>query len=524
MFTLGGSEKRLRRILVSRNTYTQNGVQVISSRVNTSSFRGLKTLRVQLFVVLVLVAIIFTGIIYWVAKYTFARESYSELSESLKAQTEVLITNIEHIDYFNTEKIINSQWQLNNCVAILQSSNKEQIVLVQGNDVLYNSEEAVSENSISNAAKTTVTETFSDNVIEKLSEAYEQKNTIVFEANKKVYCIAPYKASNYTREDACYVVLVVEQVGMLRQHTIVMDTILATSIILCGIILIFALFFSSHVVKPLKELVSNISRITDGYLGETLTIKSYPEVEDVVDTINHMTTKLENLESSRQEFVSNVSHELKTPITSIKVLADSLLQQEDAPAELYREFLVDINAEIERENKIITDLLSLVKMDKTSGKLNISNVNINDLCEQILKRIKPIAAERNIELVFESYRPVMAEVDEVKLSLAVNNLIENAVKYNYDNGWVRVSLNSYHKFFYIKVSESGVGIPEDEQDNVFERFYRVDKARSRETGGTGLGLAITRNSILMHRGAIKIYSKEKEGTTFTVRIPLVYIS
>ena len=104
----------------------------------------------------------------------------------------------------------------------------------------------------------------------------------------------------------------------------------------------------------------------------------------------------------------------------------------------------------------------------------------------------------------------IAEVDEVKLSLAVNNLIENAVKYNYDNGWVRVSLNSDHKFFYIKVSDSGVGIPEDEQDNVFERFYRVDKARSRETGGTGLGLAITRNSILMHRGAIKIYSKEKE--------------
>ena len=184
--------------------------------------------------------------------------------------------------------------------------------------------------------------------------------------------------------------------------------------------------------------------------------------------------------------------------------------------------LSDINAEIERENKIITDLLSLVKMDKTAGELNISSININELLEQILKRIKPIAAERHIELIFESYRAVMAEVDEVKLSLAVNNLIENAVKYNYDNGWVRVSLNADHKFFYIKVSDSGVGIPADEQENVFERFYRVDKARSRETGGTGLGLSITRNAILMHRGAIKIYSKEKEGTTFTVRIPLNY--
>ena len=292
------------------------------------------------------------------------------------------------------------------------------------------------------------------------------------------------------------------------------------AIVVWVLLLVFAFFYSGKVIKPLQKLLVYIERVTEGFMDERVTLKSYREIDDVVDAINHMTTKLETLENSRQEFVSNVSHELKTPITSIKVLADSLLQQEDAPAELYREFLSDINAEIERENKIITDLLSLVKMDKTAGELNISSININELLEQILKRIKPIAAKRQIELIFESYRPVMAEVDEVKLSLAVNNLIENAVKYNYDNGWVRVSLNADHKFFYIKVSDSGVGIPADEQENVFERFYRVDKARSRETGGTGLGLSITRNAILMHRGAIKIYSKEKEGTTFTVRIPL----
>ena len=156
--------------------------------------------------------------------------------------------------------------------------------------------------------------------------------------------------------------------------------------------------------------------------------------------------------------------------------------------------------------------------------MNISSVNINELLEQILKRLKPIAAKRNIELIFESFRPVLAEIDEVKLSLAISNLVENAIKYNYDDGWVRVSLNADHKFFYIKVIDSGVGIPEDVQDHIFERFYRVDKARSRETGGTGLGLSITRNAILMHRGAIKVYSKEKEGTTFTVRVPLNYIA
>ena len=174
--------------------------------------------------------------------------------------------------------------------------------------------------------------------------------------------------------------------------------------------------------------------------------------------------------------------------------------------------------------QIINDLLSMVKLDKNSAQMIISNISINELLEQLLKRLRPIAAKRNIELIFESFRPVMADVDDVKLSMAFNNLIENAIKYNYDEGWIRVTLNADHKFFYVTVQDSGVGIPEELQNNVFERFYRVDKARSRETGGTGLGLSITRSVILLHRGSIKLYSKEKEGTTFTVRIPLNYIA
>lgn len=289
-------------------------------------------------------------------------------------------------------------------------------------------------------------------------------------------------------------------------------------------ILCLAFIYAKLISGSLRKVVNSINHITDGYMNETVSINGFTEVEQISESFNRMMNKLQKLEASRQEFVSNVSHELKTPITSIKVLSDSLLMQEDVPVELYREFLNDITEEIERENKIINDLLSLVKLDKTASEMNIAAISINELLEQILKRLRPIAAKRNIELVFESFRPVVAEVDEVKLSLAINNLIENAIKYNYDDGWVRVSLNADHKFFYIKVLDSGVGIPEDAQDNIFERFYRVDKARSRETGGTGLGLSITRNAVLMHRGAIKVYSKEHEGTTFTVRIPLNYIA
>ncbi|MEF9946049.1 MAG: HAMP domain-containing sensor histidine kinase [Lachnospiraceae bacterium] len=297
--------------------------------------------------------------------------------------------------------------------------------------------------------------------------------------------------------------------------------VIQTTIIV--VLLIVACFIASILVRPFGRITKVIEDVTEGYDDDNLHENAYTETKLISDAFNKMLGRLKVVDDSRQEFVSNVSHELKTPLTSMKVLADSLLTQPDAPVELYQEFMGDITEEIERENKIINDLLSLVKMDKTAAGVNIKAENINDVVERILKRLRPIAAARNIEVVFESFRPVTAEVDEVKLSLALSNLVENAIKYNSEDGWVHVSLNADHKYFYIKVADSGMGIPKEEQEHIFERFYRVDKSHSREIGGTGLGLAITRNAIVVHRGAIKVFSEEGEGTTFTVRIPLNYI-
>lgn len=292
---------------------------------------------------------------------------------------------------------------------------------------------------------------------------------------------------------------------------------------IAAVIVLVAFLLADQFVKPVKRMVIAFDRVSQGYMDEELQIRGFTEIDRVGEATGKMLARLKALDASRQEFVSNVAHELKTPITSMKVLADSLLSQEEVPNELYKEFMVDIADEIDRESKIITDLLSLMKLDKSAADLNISSIDMNGLLELILKRLRPIAKIRNIELVFESFRQVTAEIDEVKLTLALSNLVENAIKYNYDDGWVKVSLNADHKYFYVKVSDSGVGIPEDAQDMVFERFYRVDKARSRETGGTGLGLSITKNIILMHNGAIRLFSREKEGTTFTVRVPLRHI-
>lgn len=293
--------------------------------------------------------------------------------------------------------------------------------------------------------------------------------------------------------------------------------------ILIVLMIIFAALYADMLSKPMRRLSREIDRLSNGNMDGEVAVRGYTELENISSSFNKMLSRAKKLEGSRQEFVSNVSHELKTPMASMKVLADALLEQPDADIEMYKEFMIDINNEIERENKIINDLLSLVRLDKKTGVMNTSLVDLNELLEQILKRLGPIAKKKNVELVFESFRAVKAEVDEVKISLALSNLIENAIKYNVEDGFVRVSLNADHKFFFVKVSDSGIGIPEEYQDQIFERFYRVDKARSRGTGGTGLGLSITKNVILMHHGEIRLYSKEDEGTTFTVRIPLSFI-
>ena len=286
----------------------------------------------------------------------------------------------------------------------------------------------------------------------------------------------------------------------------------------------FSVFLADRMVRPIHKITGAIENVTEGYSDDVLHVDTFTETRQLSEAFNKMLGRLKMLDESREEFVSNVSHELKTPMTSMKVLADSLLEQDNVPVEMYQEFMQDIAKEIDRENQIITDLLSLVKMDRSGQTMNIRTMNINDLLEQILKRLKPIAEKKNVEMVMESFRPVNAEIDETKFTLAVSNLVENAIKYNHQNGWVHVSLNADHKYFYVKVEDSGIGIPEQDQAHIFERFYRVDKSHSREIGGTGLGLAIARNAVLVHRGSIKVYSNEREGTTFTVRIPLIYVA
>ncbi len=298
---------------------------------------------------------------------------------------------------------------------------------------------------------------------------------------------------------------------------------LIVEVIVIIVTTIVSVLAAKILIRPFEKITEALDEAQEGYSSDPISVTDCVETEHIGDAFNRVLGRMKVLDTSRQEFVSNVSHELRTPITSMKVLADSLISQKDVPVELYREFMEDIAEEIDREDEIITDLLSLVKMDRTAADLNITEVDINALVELIMRRLRPIAQNRDVEVVYESVRPVTAAVDEVKITQVISNLVENAIKYNKEHGWVRVKLDADHQYFSVEVADSGIGIPAESIDHIYERFYRVDKSRSREIGGTGLGLAITRSAILMHRGTIKVESIEGEGTTFTIRIPLKYI-
>lgn len=359
-----------------------------------------------------------------------------------------------------------------------------------------------------------------DNDIHRIMSGDETEK-MVADAASIEYMFPVVNREGYT-DDVAVVAVSLEDFNDNKTYLEYRANILICIFLVLGVIA--AVVISYTAIRDTREIRRQLLNMKDGFLGQLQKTGLWKETGMVVDNMNGIFAKAQLLEESRQEFVSNVSHELKTPITSMKVLSESILMQENVPVETYREFMNDIVLEIDREAQIISDLLTLVKTDKGSDSLNIERVDINELMEVILKRLTPLAEKRNIEITFESFREVSADIDKVKFTLAISNLIENGIKYNVDGGWIRVSLNADHKNLYIKVADSGVGIPEDCVEHIFERFYRVDKARSRDTGGTGLGLAISKNIIVMHKGIINVYSEPGKGTTFTVRVPMNYVN
>ena len=467
--------------------------------------RFFKSLRFRILIILVILGIVPSVITTQVLINNYREQGIAVRVSAIRTQCSILCNQIIKENYLNDS----GSESINSKLELLSNNYGGRILIVDRDFKIVKDTYHVDD------GKTLI----SSRIIRcfKNGEAtYYQKKVQVLEL------AVPVKSADVPQtQGAMLVTLSLSEVSATMSELEQRGVLILSIIVVLSIFLAYIL--STVLVKPLARVTKSIEDLTDGYQNDEISVPDYTETELITDAFNKMLARMKTLDESRSEFVSNVSHELKTPMTSMKVLADSLVGQTGVPEELYQEFMRDITAEIDRENRIITDLLTLVKMDRKTADLKIQHMDINQLLEDILKRLRPIADKRNIDLILDSFRPVEADVDEIKFTSAISNLVENGIKYNVDDGWVRVSLDADHKYFYVTVADSGMGIPEDSLDRIFERFYRVDKSHSREIGGTGLGLAITRSTVAMHHGVIKVFSREGEGTTFSVRIPLSYI-
>ncbi len=298
-------------------------------------------------------------------------------------------------------------------------------------------------------------------------------------------------------------------------------------IIFIGITLVMGLFIfivANLVTKRIVEFTNKITKMSrDGIIDEKMDEKGNDEVARLGAAFNRMNEKLALLEKKRVEFVSDASHELKTPLSSIKLMCDSILQNPDLDQESIQEFLSDINSETGRLSRIIEKLLYLTKLDLAHSDrkmLSVEFIDIREIVMDIVKNLTPIAEQKNISINTVYCESVHIMADKDRLWQGVYNIIDNAIKYTRENGQVIIGITKDGNDAIIAVKDSGIGISEENLNHIFDRFYRVDKARSRETGGSGLGLAIANESIEMIGGKIDVQSSEGEGTTFSVSIPL----
>lgn len=289
------------------------------------------------------------------------------------------------------------------------------------------------------------------------------------------------------------------------------------SVIVCVGVIIISLLLSRLLTRRIAELLKVIRRMQDGKYGLHAKVNGTDELSELAAEFNTMSDRLKKSEEMRRRFVSDASHELKTPLASVRILVDSILGSEDMPPEMIREFIEGIGEETDRLTRLTESLLNVSRLDAKRPK--IGAVDVGGVVQRVTRNLNPLAAGENISIELSLDEKCIIDANADDVYQIVFNLMENAVKYNHPNGEVHVFLYGKEEQVALIVADTGVGIPEAEVDRVFERFYRVDKARSREAGGSGLGLAIVKTAVEQFGGSIEVESTLGEGTRITVVFP-----
>ncbi len=306
-----------------------------------------------------------------------------------------------------------------------------------------------------------------------------------------------------------------EQGGLIHA---LQTNIMRISFVLEAGIILAALFFSTAFSRRVRRILNSVRHMRDGDYSQQIVIRGRDELTQMAQEFNKLAERLESSEERRRQFVSDASHELKTPLATIKLLSDSILQNEmDRGTE--REFIGDIGREADRLGRLTQKLLTLTKLDSAvTSELEV--LDGKEIVQKVARMLRPLAKLRGIKLDFACEEGCSLKMIEDDLYQIVFNLTENAIKYNRERGWIGLELCRKDGQVVLTVADSGVGIPEEARDHVFDRFYRVDKARSRAAGGSGLGLSIVHDMVKRNQGTITVAPREGGGSVFTVRFPV----
>ncbi len=306
------------------------------------------------------------------------------------------------------------------------------------------------------------------------------------------------------------------QQGMLIKT--LQNNILTITLILEFVLIVFSLVFSRVFTNRLRSIMASIRAVREGDYSHTMKLHGHDELNILSDEFNDLFARLQASENKRRQFVSDASHELKTPLASIKLLSDSILQN-DMDIATVREFVSDIGNEAERLNRMSQKLLSLSKAESQEDP-DAEIVFIAPTVRRVIRMLNAIAEKNNISIETDLQQDCSVLILEDDLYQIIFNLTENGIKYNTPGGKLHISLIRNQDDVILKFRDTGVGIPEDSLDNIFERFYRVDKARSRKSGGSGLGLSIVKSIVEHSGGQILVESQIGKGTVFTVSFPV----
>lgn len=295
-------------------------------------------------------------------------------------------------------------------------------------------------------------------------------------------------------------------------------------ILLGGLIILFVGIFSLSMAKILTLPIEQFTRFINGMPHDKLEkteVKSKDEIAQLAIAFNSLIDRIDEMEEKRKAFVSDASHELKTPLSIIKLLSDSLIQTDNPDPEFVKEFLNDMIGEVERLTRIVERLLDMTQLDTSSSNTLFVHTDIKEVLTEIYKKLLPLAENKNIAISLDlAVEDVYYPIERDSLTEALYNITDNSIKYTESGGRVSIDLTHDPDNIYIAVRDSGIGIPKEEIDKIFDRFYRVDKARARDTGGTGLGLAIALDAVKLHGGNIEVRSEVEFGSTFTIILPI----